>query len=436
MGARVRVAGSAFLYNEGRFLLARRNPSSRFFGDFFSAVGGSIDEGESPIAAVRREVEEELGIAIDALHPHEPLGVVTTPPFSPIRFETHFFAFPWEDEDAPAPATDELVELRWETPRRWLELWRGRELKIPPPILFFLSEAAELGIGEELWDRCRAETLKLEERSREHEIYFAPGLLMAPLETPTLPPATHTNCYVLGERRGYVVDPAPDDAEEQASLDRLLRAVGFTPEAVVLTHHHHDHAAGAHRFAERWAVPMLAHPLTADRVSGAEAALHDGDVLETDAEPWRVVFTPGHARGHVALFGLESKAVIAGDMISTMSTIIIDPPEGHMGTYLASLDRLSALEPAVLFPSHGPPAWKPQKTLSYFKSHRLEREAKVLAGVGAEGRSLDGIVAAAYDDVDERLWPLAARSALAHLIHLEEAGRVNRLGEDTWTTQA
>lgn len=441
MAGRVRVAGSGVLYDGERVLLARRHPASRFFGDFFAFVGGALEAGESPVEATRREIKEELGLTLPGDGPFAELGVLTTPPFSPVRFETHFFAFPLPPDARPEPQNDELVEVRRETPAEWLRLWHERALRIPPPVLHILRILADSGPGEASWQACRAEAGELaddaEGEGKLHRIVFVPGLVMAPLRTPTLPPATHTNTWLIGERRGFVIDPASTEEGEQARLDALMAELGFTPEAVVLTHHHHDHAAGARTFADRHGIPIRAHARTAELLGeGVRGDITDGDRLETDAEAWRVVFTPGHAPGHIALFGETSKSLIAGDMVSTISTIVIDPPEGHMGTYLASLDRLDELGADGIYPAHGPPSFQPGKVLGRFRKHRLAREEQVFEAVGEAPDGLDAIVPKAYADTDERLWPLARRSALAHLEHLVELGRVELCAgsgeEGTW----
>src|SRR5215813_8852874 len=96
----------------------------------------------------------------------------------------------------------------------------------------------------------------------------APGIRVLALRTPTLPPAAHTNVYLVGPEAGpvAVIDPGSPYPEEQSVLDRVLEAL--PPSAVLLTHHHGDHVGGARALAERWQIPIAAHAATARRLAG------------------------------------------------------------------------------------------------------------------------------------------------------------------------
>jgi glyoxylase-like metal-dependent hydrolase (beta-lactamase superfamily II) len=145
---------------------------------------------------------------------------------------------------------------------------------------------------------------------------------------------------------------------------------------------------------------------------------------------WRALHLPGHTRGHVCLIEDQSGAVIAGDLVAGTGTVIIDPPEGDMAAYLASLDRLLGENPGAIFPAHGPVVPGGALKLEQYRAHRLEREERVLAALSKqEGPASPAqLVPAAYPDVAPEMYPYAERSLLAHLYKLEKEGRVLRSG--------
>jgi len=260
--------------------------------------------------------------------------------------------------------------------------------------------------------------------------WVAPGIRVLALRTPTLPPATRTNVYLVGPTAGpvAVVDPGSPYPEEQAALDRVLAEL--PPAAVLLTHHHGDHIGGATALAERWSVPIVSHPLTAARLDGVVAVTElaeDGDVICGAT----AIFTPGHAPGHLC-FGVGD-AVIAGDMVAGVGTILIEPGDGDMAVYFASLERLRARPPHALLPAHGPAIPDGHAKLSEYLAHRKLREARVIAALRDEPRSLAELVAEAYGDTPRALWPLAERSLLAHLIKRVREQRARDAGDGRWS---
>jgi ribonuclease/clavin/mitogillin len=136
-----------------------------------------------------------------------------------------------------------------------------------------------------------------------------------------------------------------------------------------------------------------------------------------------VLFTPGHAPGHLAFLDERSGAVIAGDLVAGLGTILIDPSEGHMATYLASLERLLALGVGALLPAHGPVIADGPAKLREYLAHRRMREERVAAALAPAAQPLAALCAVAYADTPAPLWPIAVRSLEAHLIKLAEDGR-------------
>ncbi len=263
----------------------------------------------------------------------------------------------------------------------------------------------------------------------------APGVRRVALRTPTLPPAVHTNCYILGPSEGsgalILIDPGSPYPAQQAQLDALLEteaAAGRDAIAVVLTHHHADHTGGAAHLQARWNLQLLAHEVTAkllaprlriDReIAAGELALGDLSLV--------VHHTPGHAAGHVCL-SLPSAGVTAvGDMVAGLGTILVDPDEGDMIDYLASLQLLEAAVPGALLPAHGPEISDGVAKLREYRAHRLRREQKIADALAQHpGATAEALVPLAYADTPAPFWPLAVRSTLAHLEKLRREGRVS-----------
>jgi glyoxylase-like metal-dependent hydrolase (beta-lactamase superfamily II) len=268
----------------------------------------------------------------------------------------------------------------------------------------------------------------------------APGIRVVALVTPTLPPAAHTNAYLVGAERGpqVVVDPGSPYADQQAALDGLLAAeadAGRPLAMILLTHHHGDHVGGASALAARWHVPIAAHGATARRLVGRIAIareLADGEVLGEVGVT--CVHTPGHADGHLCFE--VGGATIAGDLVAGLGTILIDPSEGDMAQYLASLGRLLARPSAMLLPAHGPAIADGPAKLREYIAHRQLREARVIAALaGRADASLSELVPEAYADTPRALWPLAERSLHAHLLKLVAEGRARPIGEGRWTSR-
>jgi glyoxylase-like metal-dependent hydrolase (beta-lactamase superfamily II) len=138
-----------------------------------------------------------------------------------------------------------------------------------------------------------------------------------------------------------------------------------------------------------------------------------------------VIFTPGHAANHVCLLLEEDGLLFSGDHILNGSTTVIDPPDGHMGHYLHSLDVLSAqcaeMQVDFILPAHGHVIADALASIAHLKNHRLRREAKIAAVMQANPYGdLDQWLPLAYDDVDPRIWPVAKRSLLAHVEHIQQ----------------
>jgi endoribonuclease LACTB2 len=396
--------------------------------------------------ARRRLLEEQLDfgefLAIESLgldaRDFVPAGRWQSPPFQPGGFDTQFFLAELPDGEAPEVWPGELADGEWIAPADALERWQDNRAMLAAPALYTLRElSARPDAAPSAW----AEVLGASPEAKGGKvprIEVHPGFVLYPVRTPTLPPATHTNCLVIGGPEVLIVDPgSPFEDEQEAlecSLDTLLE--GRRVKGILITHHHADHWGGAARLKARLNAPVYAHAWTAPKV-GADIALQGGETIELapdGARAWRleVLFTPGHTPGHLALFERGSGTIVAGDLVSGLSTVVVDPPEGDMAQYVASLLVLRALPSTLILPGHGPPIGGPAHRLGFYLEHRALREGKVLAALRQGPLELADLVPLAYDDTPGADPALAARSALAHLLKLRGEGRADVDRDGRW----
>ena len=224
-----------------------------------------------------------------------------------------------------------------------------------------------------------------------------------------------TNTWVVGRNPALVIDPGP---AVQGHLDEVARTAGPVA-AVLLTHDHPDHAEGAVRFAEQVGAPLHAWRLVGGCIA---VALH----------------TPGHSADHVAFHLPDEAALFTGDAVVGRGTTFLDPPDGDLVTYLASLRRMVDLAPRTIYPGHGPLVADAPAKLREYLDHREEREQQVIAALTEGAATVAELVETIYAAYPEDVRPLAARSVTAHLLKLLAEGRVTKHGRgrtQTWALE-
>jgi glyoxylase-like metal-dependent hydrolase (beta-lactamase superfamily II) len=236
-----------------------------------------------------------------------------------------------------------------------------------------------------------------------------------------------TNTYVIGTGELALIDPGPESA---AHLSAMLEAAGKRLKWILCTHTHLDHSPGARALRAATGAQVLGFGAVPDdgRQDAAfrpDRALRDGDTVDCGAFRLRAVHTPGHASNHLCYLLEQQRLLFTGDHIMQGSTVVISPPDGDMATYLKSLERLLALDLAAVAPGHGHVIEKPHDEVRRLIAHRMKREQKVIdAFACGDPATLDELLPLVYDDVPQRVHPVARRSLHAHLIKLERDGRV------------
>jgi glyoxylase-like metal-dependent hydrolase (beta-lactamase superfamily II) len=247
-----------------------------------------------------------------------------------------------------------------------------------------------------------------------------------------------TGVYIVGGEEVAVIDPGPDTP---AHVDALKRALeGRRVTHILVTHTHSDHSPAAAPLKAWSGAPTYAFgPHGAGKLDDGvkveeggdmefvpDVRVRDGAVIEGSGFTFDCVFTPGHTSNHMCFALTQEKALFTGDHVMGWSTTVVTPPDGDMAQYMASLTKLLARDDAILYPTHGGPVRDPKPFVQAYIDHRLEREAQVIACLRDGLVTIPEMVARMYAAVDKRLHPAASRSVLAHLLQLEQEGRVVR----------
>ncbi|HLW00934.1 MAG TPA: MBL fold metallo-hydrolase [Ktedonobacterales bacterium] len=258
-------------------------------------------------------------------------------------------------------------------------------------------------------------------------------LVLAPNPGPMTGPGT--NSFLVGEGAAgcYIIDPGPEDQGHLETLAREGQARGGV-RGILITHGHLDHYEGARTLAQLVSAPILAW--SREGVSVADEELADQQVIDCGPDRLRVIHTPGHRFDHVCFLLEQARVLFAGDLVAGVGTVVIVPPEGSINAYLRSLRSLLELDLALMVPAHGPFITDPRAKLQEYIDHRLLREQQILEALRAGLDRIPAMVQRIYVGVDPQLYGFAGESVRAHLLKLEEEGRVTQReenGETIWS---
>ncbi|MFZ4714083.1 MAG: MBL fold metallo-hydrolase [Bacteriovoracaceae bacterium] len=439
-----------FSHGEKIFNIKRQNYLKAFPG-YLAFPGGKVDKTDHQqtevlhdslvqfpthlINALIREMKEEIEFEVipalqnGAITSIQYLGVAITPDFNPVRFATHFFRLNLNEELPLIATSDEAKEFGWATPQKLAQDYNlGNSLVVPPvmKLIQYLVESPQLSTPVDL-------DFHYDASIEVPMIESIKGLKQLPVLSNTLFPATRTNCFVLGDEgsRMVAVDPSPKNLNEYDKMLFLLKKLKIN--AIMLTHHHGDHNEFSPKLAHDLSIPLLMSSDTKmrlEKIHGVEwfmscsiQLLKEGDVLtQWLGEDLYIYEIPGHDEGHLGIAPKSMKWFIVGDLFQGVGTVVIGGSEGSMTKYFSTLEKVIALAPEAVFPSHGIGLGGThilEKTLE----HRKNREEQVLK-MHHEGKNKQEMLALIYFDLEPQLAKYAMANIESHLKKLVEEGKI------------
>jgi glyoxylase-like metal-dependent hydrolase (beta-lactamase superfamily II)/8-oxo-dGTP pyrophosphatase MutT (NUDIX family) len=387
-----------------------------------------------------------------------------TAPGRPRRFSTRFFVACAPAGQDGAHDKSETVHSVWVSPREALERGKRGEIELIFPTRSTLSDLAaiqtpraalehakslgDIEVNAACWALDHEGSQRLFRRADPpyFEIHWSdpgekgdtcfviqPGIpkrldryvtrITAP--NPGAMTGTGTNTYLVGEDEIAVIDPGP---ALDSHIAKILETGAGRIRWILTTHTHMDHSPAAAAIKAATGAQVLGMRAPAggsqDQAYAPDASPADSERIALGRLNMRAIHTPGHASNHLCYLLEETGMLFTGDHVMQGSTVVINPPDGDMRAYLASLDKLLAMDIAIIAPGHGYLIGAPHKEVKRLVAHRLAREAKVAAALGHRGEAtLEELVGDVYDDVSPKLHPVAMRSLTAHLDKLVADGR-------------
>ena len=429
--------------------------------EIFSQWRESVRAGRSTLADLCREHRLCLAAGRLAYYSHW-----ITQPGPPRRYDTRFFVAEAPMAQTPSHDNRETIDHLWIQPTAAIERHRRAEMHLVFPTIKTLESIAAFDTAAALMEYARSPRkmppmAPRTARGREGEMLLVvgdhayaevgrldpqgqgtaaaeivPGTVVRLSEkvrritvpNPGFMTGPGTNTYLLGAGSGEiaVIDPGP---AFDAHIGAVLAAAGARIRWILVTHTHMDHSPAAALLKARTGAELIGMPPPPferqDRSFRPDRTPAHGERLELAGCVLRVIHAPGHASNQLCYLFEEEKLLFTGDHVMQGSTVVIDPPDGDMRAYLASLRELQGEDISWFAPGHGFLMDKPQDVLERLLIHRLAREHKVVEAVREAGAAtLDALLPSVYDDVVPRLYPMASRSLLAHLIKLRAEGRL------------
>ena len=307
---------------------------------------GFSPDGKGSLELVNEEIQEKICINKEEWADYVKNGEIkienfnsqiiairTMPPFAPIRFTNTFHHLSIGDskiEPRFPKGMSEFDEYKWWKPENLLQSWLSNEVRLPPPQVTLIRDICES--LEENGDLITAfDKLSINPSEGYHILEFAPGVECIPLPTQTLPPATHTNCYILGVSGGerVIIDPAAKSKDALEILSRKINEIRLSGSeiiATIFTHKHQDHIGNLEEIDKMYRAPIWASKETLEAISKLEnnKILQENDSFvlkgKNSSECWNIIDTPGHCPGHICLVG--DAGIVSGDNVTVILSLI------------------------------------------------------------------------------------------------------------------
>lgn len=430
------------------FAIQRQNFLNAFPG-YWAFPGGKVEledekfsishellKGIDPrlFGAAVREGQEELGVDFRSelnagrVRSVDFLGLAVTPDFNPYRFATYFFRIDFTEKIDFIVDKNEAQFAKWMKAHDLLEEFNEGRILAVPPVIKVIETLGKDPHTKKIHDL----NLTFDNSEYVPHIESIKGIKQVMPLSHTLPPASRTNAFVIGDQSvcRLLVDPSPKDEEEYRKFKNTVNLFGI--DKIFITHHHPDHYEFSNKLALELNVPILLSSDTLKRIERIQPKFFEDVQIQTVHEgelitKWLghdvlVMEIPGHDEGHLALYPRNLSWFIAGDLFQGVGTVVIGGDEGNMKKYFETLERVIALSPKVLIPSHGIGLGGThilEKTLA----HRKLREKEVL-DLYLEGFKPEEMLEKIYASVNKNLWAYALENIYKHLEKLRAENKI------------
>lgn len=442
----IRDAVSVIFAHGNEIFMIKRQEYLKAFPGYHAFPGGKVDrdEANTPLAhplfqnhepermhALCREVDEELAFDLKAAVTNgDVLGLselctVTTPAFHRHRFRTSFYKVTLKEKPKFQVDEAEAFESDWYSPAALMAQFRDGRLLVVPPVRMMLE-----GLAEDITRTFIPNADFQYDPATEVPGYeVLGGLWQYLVPSDTFPPANTTNAFIFGH---ILMDPSPSSEQE---LEKLINSIAQFPiKEVFISHSHPDHSAYANVLAQRLNVPISCSQDTAQRIKNREPQFfeglelkhyNDGDVLtQWNGTEVIAIAVPGHDEGQLAPMPRTGQWCLVSDLFQGVGTVVIARPEGHMGRYFATLEKVIALAPKVVIPSHGMASGGTRR-LEETLAHRKKREAAIFE-LAQKGIAHNEMLKEIYGELHPVLRPLAMENIRGHIQKLQEDGKLAR----------